>query len=120
MSDPYIKQLESVLAGALGDIFLERERQVNEEGFTPEQDDRYVLGELGAAAACYAVCARDRQRAFNSLWPSTWGREWFKPMTRATDNDAARRRDLVKAAALIVAEIERLDRRVILGREGKL
>jgi hypothetical protein len=37
------------------------------------------------------------------IWP--WDRKWWKP----TD----RRRDLVKAAALILAEIERLDRATI-------
>jgi len=32
---------------------------------------------------------------------SAWAREWWKPKDR--------RRDLIRAAALIVAEIERLD-----------
>jgi len=35
-----------------------------------------------------------------NLWP--WGKEWWKPSDR--------RRDLVKAGALIAAEIDRLDR----------
>jgi hypothetical protein len=33
----------------------ERERQVNEEGYTPEHDDEHDLGELGLAAALYAL-----------------------------------------------------------------
>jgi hypothetical protein len=37
-----------------------------------------------------------------SQWPGGWDWSWFKPTTP--------RRDLVKAGALIVAEIERLDR----------
>jgi hypothetical protein len=38
----------------------------------------------------------------NSLWPSKWAEHWFKPKDP--------RRDLVRAAALCIAEIERLDR----------
>jgi hypothetical protein len=35
-------------------------------------------------------------------WPSSWSRTWWKP--------SGGRRDLVKACALMVAEIERRDR----------
>ena len=35
-------------------------------------------------------------------WPHTWDASWWKPKDR--------RRDLVRAGALIIAEIERLDR----------
>ncbi len=35
-------------------------------------------------------------------WPESWASCWFKPKDR--------RRDLIKAGALILAEIERLDR----------
>jgi hypothetical protein len=37
---------------------------------------------------------------YEDLWP--WHDDWWKPKDR--------RRDLIRAAALIVAEIERLDR----------
>lgn len=36
-------------------------------------------------------------------WPRSWSRAWWKPKNP--------RRDLVRAAALLIAEIERLDRR---------
>ncbi len=97
-----------VTMSAIDDIAAERRRQIEIEGWTPEHDDDHADGALARAAACYAV--GDRQERFQTrlgqpvmvrtLWP--WQIEWWKP----TD----RRRDLVKAGALIVAEIERLDR----------
>ena len=89
----------------------ERVRQINKEGWTPEYDDHHVNGELAEAASCYALIASasDDLRDFvqegqhiPKNWPSTWSKNWWKPTER--------RRDLVKAGALILAEIERLDR----------
>ena len=45
------------------------------------------------------------------LWP--WDEKWFK---RSPDN---RRLELIKAAALIIAEIERLDRKESRASNGK-
>lgn len=81
------------LTQAAVDVLAERRRQIEVEGWTPEHDDGHRHSELADAAACYAT--NDR-----TLWP--WSAEWWKPTTR--------RRDLVRAAALILAEIERLDR----------
>lgn len=104
VSEPY--------KSAANDIIAERQRQISEEGWTPERDDRYSCGELAGAAACYAryTNARgwvfptnptDYQSAGEPLdWP--WDAEWWKPTNP--------RRDLVKAGALILAEIERMDR----------
>lgn len=96
---------------ALDDIAAERRRQIEGEGWTPEHDDSHDSGQMARAAACYAVGhtieqetrdpASTRRVLKTSLWP--WSREWWKPKDR--------RRDLVRAAALIVAEIERLDRK---------
>lgn len=92
---------------ALDDIEAERRRQIDVEGFSPEQDDGYLSGQLAAAAASYAIHAS--LRASSSLggnhlappiWP--WSVAWWKPKKP--------RADLVRAGALIVAEIERLDR----------
>ncbi len=96
---------------ALLDIELERARQQLVEGWTPEHDDEHTNGEMVMAAAVYARCAVDESIHSSAIrrgamrrppmdWP--WSPDWFKPTTR--------RRDLVKAGALIVAEIERLDR----------
>ena len=85
---------------AARDVLSERQRQIEVEGWTPEGDAAYRDGELADAAACYA---RPRYRMGETCppeWP--WAGKWWKP----TD----RRRNLVKAGALILAEIERLDR----------
>lgn len=84
---------------AAHDVIDERLRQRRVEGWTPEHDDRHTNGELADAAALYASLQVRHLTGFE-VWP--WAAEWWKP----TD----RRRDLVKAGALILAEIERLDR----------
>lgn len=107
---------------AIYDVARERSRQVDAEGWSPEHDDTHGDGSIALAGACYAMFASvsDNARlsaqlpasltvsknpiegwsAWLSIWP--WERSLWKP----TD----RRRDLVQAAALIIAEIERLDR----------
>ncbi|WP_051487953.1 hypothetical protein [Roseivivax marinus] len=91
------------------DVLLERERQVALEGMTEAHDDAHVQGELAGAAACYLLNTLDVAEPFvpcsaqvyaAELWP--WARGWWKPKDR--------RRDLVRAAALAIAEVERLDR----------
>lgn len=79
-------------------IEAERERQIYQEGWTEEHDDKHVNNELALAAACYAVPDVFSQ----GYWPPTWDLSWHKSTTRI--------RDLVKAGALIAAEIERLQR----------
>lgn len=84
-------------------IAAERRRQIEQEGWTPEHDDTHASGELAIAAACYVLSSSGFKReALWEIWPESWGVSWFKP----TDC----RRDLVKAGALIAAEIARLDR----------
>lgn len=105
---------------AISDIIAERKRQVDVEGFAPERDDQYVQGELASVAGCYRQSAarprlfmRSPGKAFTvpAGWPLTWNlRDWWKPESP--------RRDLVKAAALIVAEIERLDRQAARDAEA--
>ena len=88
---------------ALADILAERERQKTTEGWTDARDDKYVNGELAEAAGTYALYAHGHNYELHSapdIWP--WDENWFKPTTA--------RRNLVKAGALIMAEIERLDR----------
>lgn len=89
---------------ALRDVIDERARQVSQEGWTPAHDDGHAHGQLVGAAICYALTSipdwMGRDAYNQTLWP--WAKPLFKPTTP--------RRDLVKAAALILAEIERLDR----------
>jgi hypothetical protein len=103
----------------------ERWRQIDGEGFSLAHDDQHCNGELAMAAATYAyiagltiagraeIMAAMRQQmtpaavhskavsAFG-IWPDGWALSWLKPTHR--------RRDLVKAGALIIAEIGRIDR----------
>lgn len=100
------------------DVLAERRRQLEEEGWTPEHDDGHTDESLAMAAACYAA---PRQIGDGIDWPigpkgrpsmlhggaklrSAW--PWSEPMKPSP----CRRSDLVKAGALILAEIERLDR----------
>ncbi len=101
---------------ALQDILEERRRQQEAEGWSHEHDDAHNKGELARAGGLYALVAGsgsteyrnaldgshmlDPLEAAMRYWP--WDRSWFKP--------SSRRRDLVKAGALIMEEIERLDR----------
>mgnify|MGYP001338024131 CR=1 FL=1 len=85
-------------------IAEERKRQVEKEGWSSEHDDKHSYSELARAAACYAIPSwftHSRRMVF-SIWP--FEPEFFK---RTADN---RVRDLVKAGALIAAEIDRLNR----------
>lgn len=91
---------------ALRDIAAERQRQISVEGLTTENDDRYTTGDMAVAASCYAWAGCER--AENDVqskrlpldWP--WSAAWWKPKDK--------RSNLVRAGALILAEIERLDR----------
>lgn len=93
--------LYEVGSKAAADVLAERHRQIDAEGWTPEHDDEHEVGQMAHAAACYTLADLevfvDTPPAF---WP--WGAEWWKPKDR--------RSNLVRAAALLLAEIERLDR----------
>lgn len=97
------------LPKAAQDVLMERMRQQHVEGFSSQHDRQYRNGELAQAAACYALNAVHRRGyvpvqtmlqqvvfSFGQLWP--WSMQWWKPKSR--------RRDLVRAAALLIAEIE--------------
>ncbi len=85
---------------AILDVASERQRQMSIEGWTSEHDDAYQNSELADAAACYAINAHNQGFSTPAHWP--WDPEWWK--------QSGARRDLVKAGALILAEIERIDR----------
>lgn len=101
-----IRDYELTCAGvskAAQDVLAERHRQVEAEGYTPEMDDNYLTDDLAMAAACYAAYGDHTSKMPPQVpggWP--WARETFKPRDR--------RSNLVRAGALILAELERLDR----------
>ena len=103
------------------DVIFERARQERfngwkAEGFSADHDDGHVKGELVSAALCYLAAYMLEKtnpdagkaplqgwfdfRIISSNWP--WDRAWFKPSNM--------RRRLVKALALGLAELDRLDR----------
>lgn len=98
------------LSKAANDVLDERFRQTK-LGFTTEHDDRHETGAMGDAAAAYAAGSADLFRRhggtqrveFRRVWPEHWG--GFDVVRRK-----GRRRQLVIAAALLIAEIERIDR----------
>ncbi len=84
-------------------IALERNRQETEEGFDAAHDDMHGTDQLALAAACYALPSYHRTGEKPPVfWP--WDAHWWKPTPRE------RQRELIKAAAMLVAEIERFDR----------
>ena len=95
---------------AARDVLAERQRQVTQEGWTPAHDDGHDDRSLALAAMSYTLQAARAKRDYEnggyletsppSTWP--WDRAWWKPKNP--------RRDLVRAGALILAEIERIDR----------
>jgi hypothetical protein len=90
------------------EIHRERARQILEEGWTALHDDQYEDGELAEAAACYARFASRQGIVTPDQWPMA--PNWWK--------QKGYRRDLVRAAALVMAEIERLDRVLAKRFEG--
>lgn len=88
----------------ISEVAAERRRQIEREGWTHDHDDAHQANELASAAAMYALSFNGAigpgKPIWVRFWPWDW--EWWKPKTR--------RQDLIRAAALIIAEIERLDR----------
>lgn len=91
-------------------IAEERQRQIEAEGWTPQNDHQYTNRQLVRAAVCY--CESDNMEFTTNddgenliesgYWP--FDITWWKP---TPDN---RIRELQKAGALIAAEIDRLQR----------
>lgn len=89
---------------AFEDVQAERMRQIAREGFNYHHDDIQTEHELERAAASYAWYVAEPNSASMTqpplMWP--WDAKWWKPKNE--------RQDLVRAAALLIAAIERYDR----------
>jgi len=93
------------------DVLAERVRQITHESRTPEHDDGHGNGELARAAGSYAIAAAIAAYHGTASFhggPPTW---WPWAATSWKPGDP--RRMLVKAGALILAEIERRDRAAV-------
>lgn len=109
----------SQVSNAIHEVIIERLRQVSEERWTPQHDDTHIDGELARAAACYCMGAVETMTGrepmtwdddfLSALWP--WDRSWWKSKSA--------RKDLIRAAALIIAEIERIDRAAAPPQHGR-
>lgn len=95
------------------DCIAERQRQLDVECWSTEHDDGHVNDEIAALACFYAMPPGAREwPATETGYGSTVGEaivpEGWEPKA------GERRQELVKAGALIFAEIERLDRAAAL------
>lgn len=98
------------LTVAARDVLAERQRQISAEGWSTHHDDAYTGDQLALAASCYALPPGEFEiPGPPQQWP--WPSAWWKP--------GDRRRELIKAGALILAEIERLDRAAPQGKGGE-
>lgn len=89
-------------------IAEERQRQIEVEGWTLENDSKHKDGELANAAAYYALTDD-----MISFMDDNWGNDmhlyiWPFNLQLLKRNPENRIRDLQKAGALIAAEIDRL------------
>ncbi len=90
----------TIASDALMRVIRERQRQINQLGYTSANDDQFgVAGELADSAACFALSST---RTFGTDTPAYW--PWMSTW-HPSDTPI---RDLEKAGALILAEIERL------------
>lgn len=106
----------------IDEIAAKRQRQIDHHGYSSTHDDGHSDGEIAMAAACYAapelIFTKD-ERANATIYGDPWPwdqkydkRPFFGNTLRdpAKTSDKVRRDLLLTAGALIVAEIERLDR----------
>jgi hypothetical protein len=96
-------------ASGISLIAEERHRQITVKRWSPEHDEAHDNGEIAMAAQAYIDGARKASHGIEmpymmsppAAWPWDW--TWWKPSKRPI-------RNLVKAGALIAAEIDRLQR----------
>lgn len=107
---------EMALSDAARDVLTERRRQITTKGWDHDHDDAQGNDEIAAFAAVYAMPEGARD------WPAKetgFGRTFAEALIPFcwAPKFGDRLRDLVKAAALLVAEIERIDRAAIATSE---
>lgn len=94
----------SAQSPALTSVILERAKQIEKYGYTVKKDRRYRNGELAKVGICYAIAAAN---SFDKEYQPRgvefpWSQEHWKP-------EAPRRENLVKAVALLLAQIDQID-----------
>lgn len=97
------------LRAVIDEVVRERGRQVG-KGYDASHDDEHACDEIAAAAAWYAMPEVCREwQLYDNSFGSTIG-EALLPDGWTPPAESDRRRQLIKAAAMLVAEIERMDR----------
>jgi hypothetical protein len=86
-------------------VIAERFRQIDQEGWSTDHDDKHEQGELGQAGACYILHAGTVSETTPHDFP--W-QGWWKPH--------GYRRDMVRGVALAIAEGDKFDRNRKSGR----
>jgi len=92
-------EVKSLDKGGAGMIAAERRRQVEVEGWTPEHGDEHGDRQMAAAAVAYIRYGDEPRFAESPPGCFPWDLQWWKPAPYV--------RSLVKAGALIAAEIDR-------------
>ncbi len=82
-------------------VEAERKKQIMSKGYTASHDDQWSNGELAIAASVYAMPEVSRRLVD---WP--FGEKQYHPVP------ANRKKELIKAISLLVAEIDRISRTV--------
>lgn len=84
----------------LAEVAVERQRQLDVEGWTTSHDDRYAHPELVAAGLSYIDPKNQTRKWPPRAWP--WDREWWKPK--------GYHRNFIRGMALLVANLEQRQR----------
>ena len=125
------KPTEKILTDGVALIAAERQRQISGERYSSAHDDKHTDGSIAMAAACYAAPERIytqdarfvNQVVYSEPFPWSWDKRYSYGDNRKNSSNALPDPDtftdeeridlLVKAGALIAAEIERLQRRSV-------
>ena len=95
-------------------ITEERLRQIEKEGWTKEHDSEHTDESLSCVASCYALPGDERiyYGDVSENYPTSWDKKYWKPANCefSTDDNYTEERikELIKAGALVAAEIDRL------------
>lgn len=81
------------MSKAIDDVLAERADQISRHGYTPKHDAAHDNDELILGAVAYALAS-----------PNWWPSDWAWPIKLRTQ-----RENLVRAAAMLIAQIEALD-----------
>jgi hypothetical protein len=112
--DKEVEDIETILA----QIKQKRLRQLS-LGYDAQHDDEHVAGEIALAAGCYAVKAGLLSKHYTDFWDQFSHEEdisvlsnffWPWPESLVLLEDLPKEGCLLRAAALIVAELQRINR----------